>query len=217
VFFDHTVRRPRNRPDSDPNNRQPVQRAHIDQTPRAAYKRVQRHAQDLKWKRFQIINVWKPISNVVKDYPLALADFRSIDVHHDIVPTTLKYYAPNPDGETYSCKYNPNQRWYYYSDMTPQDVLFIKCYDSYSRALSEVTVGGWDDVNKELVRDIAGLTPHTAFYDEEAAKSGIKRDSIEVRALVFYDDDSADVIQNSLYPVKEADQSRASEDTSSLN
>jgi cephamycin C biosynthesis protein len=196
IFFDNTVRRPRDRPGTDPKSRQAVQRTHIDQTVGAAYRRVERHAKDLKWKRFQIMNVWKPISNVVKDYPLALCDFRSIDVHHDIVPTTVRHFG-NPLGEMYTVKYSDKQRWYYYSDMTPQDVLLFKCYDSYSKALSKVTVGGWEGMNKELVRGVAGLVPHTAFYDAEAAKSGMKRDSIEVRALVFYDDDSdsADDIQ----------------------
>lgn len=71
--------------------------------------------------------------------------------------------------------------------MTPNDVLFLKCYDSSSRALTTVKTSAADVLESEL-RDVAGLTPHTAFLDAEGAKKGIPRSSIEVRALVFYDD-----------------------------
>ncbi len=70
--------------------------------------------------------------------------------------------------------------------MTPDDVLLLKCYDSRSRSMSKVKASA-ADVNQAELRDVAGLTPHTAFLDEEGAKKGIPRMSIEVRALVFYD------------------------------
>jgi cephamycin C biosynthesis protein len=70
--------------------------------------------------------------------------------------------------------------------MTPNDVLLLKCYDSASRELTKVTRSAADVAPEEL-RDVAGLTPHTAFLDSEGAKKGIQRKSIEVRALVFYD------------------------------
>jgi cephamycin C biosynthesis protein len=70
--------------------------------------------------------------------------------------------------------------------MTPDDVLLLKCYDSASRELTTVTRSGAEVAQNEL-RDVAGLTPHTAFFDSEGAKKGVPRQSIEVRALVFYD------------------------------
>ena len=33
-------------------------------------------------------------------------------------------------GETYFAKYNPDQQWYYLSDMTPDDIVLVKVYDS---------------------------------------------------------------------------------------
>lgn len=33
-------------------------------------------------------------------------------------------------GETYFAKYNPDQRWYYLSDMEFDDVILVKVYDS---------------------------------------------------------------------------------------
>jgi hypothetical protein len=187
VFFDHTVRKVR--PDQtldSPSNRQPVQRVHVDQTPASAHTRVKRHAPNIPWKRFQLINVWRPLGNPVYDYPLAVADFRSIDVIKDLVPTTLVYPPPTPNGETYSVVHNPRHRWCYWSKMTPDEVILLKCYDSASRALSTVKASA-AEVDETLLQDVAGLTPHTAFYDAEGAKEGPSRQSIEVRALVFYD------------------------------
>jgi cephamycin C biosynthesis protein len=109
-----------------------------------------------------------------------------VDVNEDLVPTTLVYPAPTPNGETYSVKHNEKQVWWYWSEMTPNDVLLLKCYDSASRELTKVKVSG-ANVDENEVRDVAGLTPHTAFLHAEGAKKGIKRYSIEVRALVFYD------------------------------
>ena len=188
VFFDHTVRRkyPEHVPET-PQTRKPVQRVHVDQTPASAHVRVARHVQPPQpFRRVQLINVWRPIGYAVYDFPLAVCDFRTVDVQHDLVPTTLVYPRPLPDGETYSVRFNPQQRWYYWSRMTPDDVLFLKCYDSASRELTRVTQSG-ADVDMEQLRDVAGLTPHTAFKDEEGAKLGPQRQSIEVRALVFYD------------------------------
>ena len=70
--------------------------------------------------------------------------------------------------------------------MTPDEVMLLKCYDSASRALSQVKESA-AEVDETLLRDVAGLTPHTAFYDAEAAKERPSRQSIEVRALVFYE------------------------------
>ncbi|CAF2977487.1 unnamed protein product [Rotaria sp. Silwood2] len=186
VFFDHTVRKVRpGELDDSPSKRQPVQRVHVDQTPISAHMRVQRHASNVPWKRFQLINVWRPLKNPVYDYPLAVADFRSINVVNDLIPTTLIYPPPLPNGETYSIVHNPQHRWCYWSKMTPDEVMLLKCYDSASRALSTVKTSA-AQVDEALLRDVAGLAPHTAFYDAQGAKEGPTRNSVEVRALVFY-------------------------------
>jgi len=188
VFFDHTVRIPKGNSEiSDPSERKPVLNAHVDQTPASAHKRVARHVQPPQpYKRFQLINVWRPISNTVYDYPLAVCESSSVNVETDLEPTTLIYPPPTPAGETYAVKHNKNQVWWYWSEMTPDDVILLKCYDSASRELTKVTRSAADVAPEEL-RDVAGLTPHTAFLDSEGAKKGIARKSIEVRALVFYD------------------------------
>ena len=82
-----------------------------------------------------------------------------------MVPIPLIY--PNRNGETYSVKANPNHRWYFKYAQRPDEVTLIKCYDS-------------------LVDGRARRVPHTAFVNPEEEDKE-PRESIEVRALVFYD------------------------------
>lgn len=198
VIFDHTIRR---REKSSP--RQPVQQVHVDQTPGAAEARVRRHTdpsetEELLKGRYQIINVWRPIGNPASDFPLAVIDYRSTKPE-DMIKVDLLY--PNrednddddrgkevlPDeatlkstegysvkGETYSVAPNDKHTFYYAKDMTPEEVMLIKCFDSKS----EVHEGG--------KHGIAGYTPHTAFVDPNTPKDAPGRQSIEVRCLVFY-------------------------------
>ncbi|KIJ54029.1 hypothetical protein M422DRAFT_154008 [Sphaerobolus stellatus SS14] len=168
IIFDHTIRR--HRPgviDDSEENRQPVPSVHVDQTPEAAANRVRRHAPDqaaeLLKHRYQIINLWRPITHAAEEYPLALCDYRSINWDTDLVPTALRY--PDRDGETFSVVYNPNHKWKYLRDMTTEEAVLIKCFDSK--------------------QDGAILTPHTAFVDPTSPKDAPLRESIELRALVL--------------------------------
>ncbi|KAF9218492.1 hypothetical protein BS17DRAFT_770688 [Gyrodon lividus] len=173
VLFDHTVRR--HRPggsETDETKRQPVAQVHVDQTPESATARVHRHlpsfeAESLVKKRFQIINLWRPIAHPSIDYPLALCDYRMVDREKDLVPVALIY--PDREGETFGVKYNETHRWKYQREMGTDEVVLIKCYDS----------------SKD--KDVAVFTPHTGFRDPTAPKDAPLRESIELRALVFYD------------------------------
>ncbi|GAB1313742.1 hypothetical protein MFIFM68171_03952 [Madurella fahalii] len=168
LIFDHTIRRQNH---SDPSNaeiRGPAQSVHIDQSYAAAVDRVRYHlpdeAEDLLQKRFQIINVWRPIKTIFKA-PLGLADANSV-AESDLVAAALIY--PHRKGETFAVKPNPAHRWYFKYAQRPDEVTLIKCFDS-------VTAPG-----------VARRVPHSAFVDPaEEDKEG--RESIEVRALVFYD------------------------------
>ncbi|GAB7344924.1 hypothetical protein MBLNU457_3359t1 [Dothideomycetes sp. NU457] len=198
VMFDHTIRR---RQKSSP--RQPVQQVHVDQTPGAAEVRVRRHlphdeAEELLQGRYQIINVWRPIENAASDFPLGVIDWRST-VPEDFVKVDLLYpkradsantddrgveVLPSenphstkgyePRGETYAVAPSEKHRFYYMKDMTPDEVMFIKCFDSRS----ETFAGN---------KGVAHCTPHTAFVDPQTPKDAPGRQSIEVRCLVFYE------------------------------
>lgn len=106
-------------------------RVHVDQTTASSIARVHRHlppteAPELLKRRFQIINLWRPISHPALEWPLALCDFRSIDQKNDLVPVTLRY--PDRDGETFGVGFNPNHKWKYVRGMTPEEFVLIKWY-----------------------------------------------------------------------------------------
>ncbi|KAK0455739.1 uncharacterized protein EV420DRAFT_1644521 [Desarmillaria tabescens] len=175
VIFDHTIRRRRPGESGDnPDKRQPAAIAHVDQTFKATIARVHRHlppedAPGLLAKRFQIINLWRPIENPATDWPLALCHFSSVDPEKDVEPIDLIY--PDRKGETYGVKYNEHQRWGYFKDMRDPMSLF--------------SLNGFN----ESVQDgsVALYTPHTAFADPTTPEGTPFRQSIEIRALVFYD------------------------------
>jgi hypothetical protein len=73
------IRRSRSRVTKDtPQNRQPVSSVHVDQTTASAVAHVRRHlppedVEGLLQRRFQIINLWRPIHHAAHDWPLALS------------------------------------------------------------------------------------------------------------------------------------------------
>ncbi|KAF5376060.1 hypothetical protein D9615_007694 [Tricholomella constricta] len=172
VFFDHTIRRRRpGEIDDSPDKRQPVAQAHVDQTAASSAARVHRHVPDdapaLLQRRFQIINLWRPISHPALDWPLGLCDYRSVDPKNDTLPVALIY--PDREGETLGVKYNSNQKWKYFRGVTPEEAVLIKCFDSIQDG------------------SVAVFTPHTGFQDPTTPEGTPPRESIELRALVFYD------------------------------
>src|SRR5579864_7890403 len=170
VLFDHTVRR-RVEGAADIRGagpRQPATRVHVDQTVASGPNRVHEHlpneADALLKGRVQVINLWRPIRGPLRDTPLALCDAASVTTD-DLVASDLIY--PDRNGETYSVKFNPDHRWFYFPEMTSDEALLLKCYDS-------ATDGR------------ARFAPHTAFIDPTTPKDAPPRESIELRTLVFH-------------------------------
>jgi hypothetical protein len=170
LIFDHTVRkRVEGAPDiRGAGPRQPATRVHVDQTEASGPNRVREHlpdeAEELLKGRVQVINLWRPIRGPLRDAPLAMCDGQTV-VHDDLVASDLIY--PNRRGETYSVKYNPNHRWFYFPEMTADEALLLKCYDSAADGRTR-------------------FGPHTAFIDPTAPADAPPRESIELRALVFH-------------------------------
>lgn len=201
VIFDHTIRRrskdsPRQpvqqvHVDQTPGATQVRVRRHLPED----------EAEELLRGRYQIINVWRPIENPASDFPLAVIDWRSTSPA-DFIPVDLMYpkrpdsamddddrgkeklpdattYGSTegyePRGETLSVAPNSQHQFWYYKDMTPDEVMLLKCYDSY---------GDSEPMGKS---GLAVRTPHTAFVDPQTAKDAPYRQSIEVRCLVFYE------------------------------
>ena len=145
---------------------------HIDQSYAAARSRVPHHlpeeAEKLLKVRHQIINVWRPIKKILKD-PLAVADANSVP-ESDLIPVALIY--PDRKGETLTVRASEKHEWYYLYGQDVDEVTLIKCYDS-------------------KLDGRARRVPHTAFENPEHSND-YSRESIEVRTLVFYEDDDAE-------------------------
>jgi len=160
--FDHGVRNA-----GRPGSGMPVRRVHNDHTVNSAPRRVRDHlgadASELLRHRFGIVNVWRPIRGPVVDSPLALCDAQSF-TDDDLIATDLVY--PHVRGETSSVEYNPRHRWYYFSEMQTDEVVLIRVHDSANDGR-------------------ARLSFHTSF-DNPLASGAPPRESIEVRALVFF-------------------------------
>ncbi|KAL5334710.1 hypothetical protein BJX70DRAFT_402344 [Aspergillus crustosus] len=170
-IFGHTVRRQ----EADINTGAdplggPIHRVHVDQSYTSSLARVAYHLpsqhSELTKGRVQIINLWRPISTIQK-VPLAIADARSVP-DSDLVVSELIY--PERRSETFALKANEGHRWYYKSELTPDEIILIKCFDS-------------------KVDGRARRAPHTAFTDPSSKPDAPYRESIEVRALVFHEDD----------------------------
>jgi hypothetical protein len=169
-IFDHTVRRRVEGADDvrGAGPRQPATRVHVDQTEASGANRVREHlpaeAEELLKGRVQVINLWRPIRGPVRDTPLALCDATSVAAG-DLVASDLIY--PNRSGETYSVKFSQQHRWFYFPEMTADEALLLKCYDS-------------------AIDGRARFAPHTAFVDPTTPANAPPRESIELRTLVFH-------------------------------
>jgi hypothetical protein len=119
---------------ADPKKRQPAQFAHVDQSPEATVARIYRHlpeaeASERVKRRFQIINLWRPINGPAFDMPLALCDCRSVDDDKDLQVNRL--ILPVGEGATMGVLENPNHKWKYVSGVRPDEYVLIKWWVSF--------------------------------------------------------------------------------------
>jgi hypothetical protein len=167
VIFDHTIRTSHNQPRGVGLPREAVLRVHNDYTLKSGPKRVRdlvpEEAEARLRKRFAIINVWRPIVGPLQQFPLALGDAESLAAK-DVLATDLIY--PDRIGEIYSIAYSPSQRWFYFPEMSRDEVVLLKTFDS------------------DPAR--ARFSAHGAFADPNFPDPKVLRESIEIRALVFW-------------------------------
>ncbi|KAI2782063.1 hypothetical protein F4815DRAFT_50250 [Daldinia loculata] len=201
VIFDHTIRRRTPEAARAPVQQVHVDQTPAAAEARVRRHLPADEAEELLKGRFQIINVWRPIENPASDHPLAVIDWRSTKPD-DFIPVDLLYpkradftidkddrgKEVRPDdstrysaegyevrGETMSVAPSDAHKYYYQKDMTPDEVILLKCYDSFGEGQPQGKAG------------IAVRTPHTAFIDPQTPKDAPPRQSIEVRCLVFYE------------------------------
>ncbi len=169
VIFDHTVRNTAPEKQSGRAVRGAASRVHNDYTEASAPQRLRdllppAEAEARLRRRYAEINVWRPIRGPVESTPLALCDARTVDPA-DLVRSELRY--PDRTGEIYAVTYSPRHRWFYFPRMRADEAVLIKCFDSARDGRARISI-------------------HTAFDDPTTPADAAPRESIEVRAFLFF-------------------------------
>jgi hypothetical protein len=168
VVFDHTLRTASDQQRESQKIRDIVSRVHNDYTEWSGPQRVRdimgEEAEALLAGRFAVIQVWRPINHPVESHPLAICDAQTVKPEA-LVVNERRY--PDRVGQTFAITYDPDQRWYWFPRMRPDEALVFKVYES--------------------IRDgRARWTAHTAFKDPSAPPHARPRESIEIRTLAFF-------------------------------
>lgn len=173
LVFDHTIRSKTNETkkitqETNTSQRAPVMLVHCDYTSESGPLRVRQllpsDATDLLTRRVAFFNVWKPIRRTVQERPLAMCDVTS-SPSDDFFKLHLRYR--DRDGENYVMRYNPGHRWWYFPDMTPDQVILLKTYESETDGR-------------------ARFVGHSAFVDPTSKPDAPFRESVEIRTMAFF-------------------------------
>jgi hypothetical protein len=161
----------------------PAGEAHCDSSPdrvdafaRTVYE--QRFPDAPPYQRFLYTSFWRTFSPPPQDYPLALCDGNSVGDEEgvpntlfvvDRIPEREEMLRPVPDEDKRIAAaifhHNRNHRWWYFSNMTRDEVLLVVFHDSRR-------VRPW-------------RVPHTAFRDTSRPEAH-PRESIEFRSVAYY-------------------------------
>jgi hypothetical protein len=105
---------------------------HLDNTREAVQHFLERAVPSeirARHRRVRVFNVWRAITPPPQDVPLALCDQRTLDeadwVIGETVEPTMSEGAPYIASLT-----NPAHRWFFFSDLTPDEAIVFKGYDS---------------------------------------------------------------------------------------
>jgi len=179
IVFDHNVRSAERAARGEVGVRLPVDQVHNDYTEQSGPKRKMEILEvagrlDLADRRVAFVNLWRPIVGPVWDNPLAVCDARTVAAS-DLVATDIMHFGedslemPRHRGQIYSVRFNPAHRWFYLSEMRPDEALLLKCYDSRADGR-------------------ARFMPHTGFRNPACPSEFAPRESIEARTLVVFDE-----------------------------
>jgi hypothetical protein len=119
-------------------------------------------------RRFCQYNVWRALSPPPQDAPLAVCDARSVEPA-DLIAADAVFdvrEAPEWSFEALVVRGNPRHRWFYFRDMTRDEVLVFKTNDS------------------DLSR--SHCVPHVAVDDRGCRPEAPPRVSIEMRGTAYW-------------------------------
>ncbi|KAL6837240.1 hypothetical protein V8C40DRAFT_260264 [Trichoderma camerunense] len=142
---------------------------HID----GGFHRIKRHLSDEEQTnylnggyRVRIINIWRPLFRNVTQSPLAFCDTRTLH-ESDLVPADR--VSPEYAGEIYYVRPSTKQRWYWLSEMTPDEIAVFVSFDSAHAD----------------VQDPINYCAHASFLNPQAPAEAPPRESLEIRLIVI--------------------------------
>ncbi|KAK8106859.1 uncharacterized protein PG998_008872 [Apiospora kogelbergensis] len=167
----------------------PLPNFHMDndaETAEVNLRRVLGDEEAARWlgsgRRWGIVNVWRPVGDVVRQWPLALVDSRTVVAGRDTQPIhTLHNY------KTHFTALRPQDHFafYYVSNLAPDEALLFVDYDS-ARARDQNERPGREEGSGEGEEGTVVGMAHGAFEDLNAPERFPRRRSVEVRCLVLY-------------------------------
>jgi hypothetical protein len=152
------------------DNSHPARFVHVDMAKEVAAEMRAKGAPEGKTvTRSAQYNVWRALSGAPQDVPLGLCAYPSI-APEDLLDCDAIFDPPDGSPEwgfpNYLLAPNPDHRWYYYSNMTPDEALLFKTSDSEPGA--------------------AQLMPHGAFDNPLAGPDAPPRVSLEMRGVCYW-------------------------------
>lgn len=119
------------------------------------------------WKRCVFYNTWRAVSVPPQDFPLALTDGKSIKPgNYVIMDNDVGLDNDDRAVETRLAVYDPDDRWYYFSNMRDDELLVFKGYDSQLAEMQTVM--------------------HTSFNNTPNNPEATPRESIEARFFAYW-------------------------------
>jgi len=130
--------------------------------------------------RFSIVNVWRSIvPDPVVAHPMAFCDAQTVEPE-DLVVFEIHY--ADRVGENYFSKHADRHRWTFFPQMTMDEALLIKQWDSQGTlSRTEGASGDHGDSSAPCT-----FSFHSAFNDPKAPDYAPDRWSIEVRCVVLH-------------------------------
>jgi hypothetical protein len=152
----------------------PARFAHLDYTTPSAYRFVElvtewEHAELAPYRRFASYQTWRATSPPPQDNTLAICDGRTV-ANDDTMEFDVTIGHEAVPGNTFVsrvCKANDAHRWFYFSNLTRDELLIFKAFDSAA-----------PDANNAA---------HTAFDDPTAPRDAVPRASVEAGLFAFFE------------------------------
>jgi hypothetical protein len=152
------------------HNSRPARFVHVDVSDVTAQQFYDRGRPGKPVRRAAQYNVWRVLTPPPQDVPLAVCDARSVTPGALIAADAVfdKDGAIAFSFEAWLLRHDPRQRWAYFSNMNPGEVLLFKTHDTDP--------------------GVAHCVPHGAFDDPGCPADADPRASIEMRGIAYWFD-----------------------------